>query len=181
MIYTGVGSRAVPMEFLLPIKEIAFWAAKNNWTLRSGGADGCDSAFETFHHGEKEIFLPWKGFNKNRSELFPPPADAYVIAETIHPNWWGCSKFSKDFHARNIQQVLGRDLDSPTDCVVCWTPEGATVGGNRNSNPLCYAARHSSVQFGSSLFQRDHHENEGLTRCQACLRFQLCRHQNSTL
>lgn len=129
MIYTGVGSRAVPMEFLLPIKEIAFWAAKNNWTLRSGGADGCDSAFETFHHGEKEIFLPWKGFNKNRSELFPPPADAYVIAETIHPNWWGCSKFSKDFHARNIQQVLGRDLDSPTDCVVCWTPEGATVGG----------------------------------------------------
>ncbi len=32
---------------------------------------------------------------------------------------------AKKFHARNVQQVLGKNLDTPTKFVVCWTPDGA--------------------------------------------------------
>ena len=32
-------------------------------------------------------------------------------------------------HSRNCHQILGYDLQSPVDAVVCWTPDGNVVGG----------------------------------------------------
>lgn len=32
-------------------------------------------------------------------------------------------------HARNCYQVLGADLRTPTQFVICWTPRGSGEGG----------------------------------------------------
>ncbi len=36
-------------------------------------------------------------------------------------------------HARNAHQVLGQDLESPSLCVICWTPKGELKGGTRTA------------------------------------------------
>ena len=129
MIYTGIGSRDTPTDVLRMMTKIAQGLAKtDDAILRSGGAKGADSAFED-GADKKEIYLPWKGFNDNDSPLFDIPTAAYEMAKHYHPAWNRCSPAARKFHARNCYQILGKDLDLPTDLVICWTPGGKISGG----------------------------------------------------
>ena len=53
------------------------------------------------------------------------------IASIIHPSWKSCTDYAKLLHSRNVCQVLGQDLETPSELVICWTPDGAN---NRTSN-----------------------------------------------
>ena len=113
------------------MEEIASYFATLGWVLRSGGAEGADSAFEKGckkKKGAMEIYVPWKGFNANSSRLLYTE-DAYAMASTIHPNWMFLKEGARKLHARNVHQILGRDLKTPSDFVVCWTKDGAFRGG----------------------------------------------------
>lgn len=136
--YTGIGSRETPEDILLYMRQAASSLASDGWTLRSGGADGADSAFEEgakesarFHNElpKMEIYLPWKNFNKNPSPLFEPTKEALELASQFHPAWWNCSYGAKRLHARNGHQVLGLDLKTPSEFVVCWTKAALFQGG----------------------------------------------------
>ncbi len=128
MIYTGIGSRETPTELKNDIKTIVEHLNKKGYTLRSGGAPGADSFFEE-HAEKKEIYLPWRGFNGNTSLLFNPTPEAFEMAQKYHPNWGRLSYGAKKLMARNCHQVLGLDLKSPTDFIVCWTKDGKATGG----------------------------------------------------
>lgn len=133
-LYAGIGSRATPPTELALITDLAAWLAQCGQTLRSGGAPGADSAFESgcdLAGGQKQIFLPWRGFNRHPSPLHSPPPEAYTLAERLHPRWDRCKPTFRNFHARNCQQVLGQDLDDPVDYVFFWAPEeaGRVIGG----------------------------------------------------
>lgn len=127
-IYTGIGSRQTPF----PVLRIMTRTAKNmaflDYTLRSGGANGADAAFEKGAGDNKEIYLPYLGFNGNKSTLLPTPA-AFEMAEKFHPAWQNCNERARQFHARNCHQVLGHDLKTPTSLVICWTLAGLDGGG----------------------------------------------------
>lgn len=132
LIYAGIGSRACPSEKLLECKNYAQQLAELGYVLRSGGADGCDFAFELgcdVIGGKKEIFLPWKDFNKNKSPLYDICDDALKIAERFHPNWKRLSEPARKLMARNAYQVLGKDLKTPVDFIVCWTENAEMKGG----------------------------------------------------
>lgn len=130
--YAGIGSRTTPQEVKLEIHAIALYLANQGWTLRSGGADGADLAFEYgAGDGEKEIFLPWKGFNKNPSPLYQIPEKAFEISAPYHPDWKYLKEPVRKLMARNAQQVLGKNLDTPVEFVICWAPDGCTRGENR--------------------------------------------------
>ena len=43
---------------------------------------------------------------------------------------------SKKFMTRNVYQVIGKDLESPSKFVVCWTPKGEIVGGTAQAMKL---------------------------------------------
>jgi len=45
--YTGVGSREIPNEIIALMKRVSSKLSKSGWVLRSGGAVGADSAFES--------------------------------------------------------------------------------------------------------------------------------------
>ncbi|HWL53226.1 MAG TPA: hypothetical protein VNQ90_12380 [Chthoniobacteraceae bacterium] len=124
--YAGIGSRQAPPAVLALIVEIAKNLAFRGLTLRSGGAPGADTAFETGcdqGRGEKEIFLPWKAFNNHASPFDPPPEQAEWIAALCHPNWRNCNAAARKLHARNCQQVYGVNLDDPVHFVLFWAPE----------------------------------------------------------
>ena len=139
--YAGIGSRETPIEVLNAFEYLGMEFAKRGYVLRSGAADGADSAFERGCDsvaGPKEIFLPWQGFqgrSENRSENkstychYDNVDDAIKIAKKYHPNWDTLSNGGRALMARNSYQVLGKDLQTPGSFVVCWTEDGKGGGG----------------------------------------------------
>ena len=135
MYYAGIGSRETPLDVLELMYHIGYQLALDGWTLRSGAADGADTAFERGCDtvgGEKQIFLPWPGFNHRSTErgrVFAGVGEhALALAAEFHPAWERCSRGARALHARNGYQVLGLHLDAPVDRVICWTA-GAHGGG----------------------------------------------------
>ena len=51
------------------------------------------------------------------------------IASEVHPAWDRCNEWARGMHSRNCHQILGYDLQSPVDAVICWTPNGNIQGG----------------------------------------------------
>lgn len=126
-IYCGIGARVTPLDIQLDMQLLSKVAAKLGWILRSGGANGADTAFEQgcdTLHGKKEIYLPWSGFNGNTSSLVSPSDRAVRTANTIHPAFISLKPAAKLLVARNMHQVMGEDMNTPTDCVICWTQNG---------------------------------------------------------
>ena len=127
--------------------KIAVELSKREYTLRSGGAEGADKSFEKGAK-EKEIFIPWKGFENSTSSLVGASAKAIKIASKIHPAWDKCSKWAKVMHGRNIYQVLGLDLKSPSEFVICWTPKGEIKGGTATAIKLALEHNIPVYNFG---------------------------------
>ena len=58
------------------------------------------------------------------------------IASEVHPAWDRCNEWARGMHSRNCHQILGYDLQSPVDAVICWTPNGKIVGGTATALKL---------------------------------------------
>lgn len=141
--YTGVGSRSTPANVCEKLTQIAILLAREKITLRSGGAEGADAAFELGcdkANGSKEIYIPWLGFNNNKSTLVPrifsddsTYQKARLIAKKAHPSWHNMTEGGRELHTRNVYQLLGKTLDSPSRCLICWTENGKEKGGTRTA------------------------------------------------
>ena len=130
--YAGIGSRETPDDIMQVMIYLGTRLGKLGYTLRSGGADGADSAFEEGAigaGGNAEIYLPWKGFNSNSSPLYDISPEALKIAEQFHPAWGRLNQAAKKLMARNCHQVLGNALNDPVDFVIAWTKDGKASGG----------------------------------------------------
>jgi len=162
---TGVGSHETPLDIRSKIFQLSKILISSGFILRSGGANGADSYWEEAfdrYMGRKEIFLPWRGFNKNRSTLYnEPPQEAYDIAAKIHPVWHKLSASVKNLHARNVLQVLGKDLQTPSELVVCWTSDGKASGGTATAINL--AKEHQIPVY--NLFNKE--DESSLDHCLA--------------
>ena len=128
--YTGIGSRQTPKEMLDYMMTIGYTLAKSGLVLRSGAAEGADSAFERgcdAGHGRKEIYLPWNGFNHRTIDgisVLPFSTEAMELASRTHPAWDKLNDGGRRLHARNGHQILGKDvssLDALSRFVICWT------------------------------------------------------------
>lgn len=134
--YTGVGSRETPKDICEQMSGIGYSLAMAAWTLRSGAADGADSAFEAGCdkiNGRKEIYLPWKNFNHHKSTCWTITDEAYEMAKAVHPAWYRMTQGGQSCHARNCYQILGFDLKTPSSILFCWTPNGKEEGGTRTA------------------------------------------------
>lgn len=157
MIVTGIGSRPknLPSEkgeiatWLVDlVKEIGDVAKKNNWTLRSGAADGMDTLFEDAWGLSKQIFMPFEDFNGrvpgvDGAILVDDPMileQATTIASKVHPVWKRLKKPAKELHTRNVFQALGPELNRPSDFCVYYAPvdeNGEVEGGTRTAVEIC--------------------------------------------
>lgn len=152
--YTGVGSRTAPPDVRQAMQQLASWLALCGFTLRSGGADGADTAFEVGAGVKAHIYLPWPGFNgRSAGRLSRPTADAYQMASGVHPAYEHLSAGARALHARNCHQVLGDALNAPSDFLVCWTPDGCTGLSTRTkatggtATAIVLAERHGVPMF----------------------------------
>lgn len=130
--YTGVGSRETPPDIMNLMTEVATFLQKQGYILRSGAAPGADTAFENGSGDLKEIWVPWVGFNGSASSL-TPSATAIRLMRRIHPSPDSLNSGGVKLHARNCHQVLGPDLNDPSDFLLCWTENGLAKGGTRTA------------------------------------------------
>lgn len=131
--YTGIGSRETPVKVMEQMSDLARNLEGLGYTLRSGGAPGADTAFEIGVRRKKEIYLPWRYFNRNQSPLFEVGEEARAIASRFHPAWASLKPSVRNLMGRNAYQVLGKDLQSPSEFVVCWTPDGCESSKDRTA------------------------------------------------
>lgn len=125
--YTGIGSRNAPFWALEVAKSLAVELVSYGYTLRSGAAEGMDTAFETgcdLVNGNKEIYLPWNKFNGHPSNLYKHDETARSIAKDLHPAWDKLSQGAKKMHTRNVYQIIGSDYQHPSRFVVCYSNNG---------------------------------------------------------
>lgn len=140
--YAGIGSRETPKHVQEYFYNLAAFLASRGYILRSGGADkafelGCDKV-----HGQKEIYLPWAKFEGSTSNLIVSNPKAYDIAKSLHPYWDNLSMGAKKLQSRNSHQVLGFDLETPSQFAICWTKGGKGLGGTGQALRI---ARHYGI------------------------------------
>ena len=156
MIVTIIGSRETPANILETLVNIAAKLMANGHTVRSGAAGGADETVNTAYHRnarngiqqtEPEIFVPWYGFGKEiqgslKYQIQGSNTEAAKIAEQIHPAWERCSQGAQKLHTRNVCQILGADIKTPSDVVLYWCKEqfGKPTGGTATAVNL--ASKH---------------------------------------
>lgn len=148
--YAGIGSRNTPKSILYMMTGFSLKLENLGYILRSGGAEGADLAFERGSK-HKEIYLPWKGFNQNNSNLYKITPQAEVLARTYHPYGSTLKENSLKLMSRNCYQVLGEDLNTPVDFIVCWTPDGAEKETSRETGGTGQAIR-IAVDLGIRVY-----------------------------
>jgi len=125
-LYAGIGSRETPTNIIGLMSDIAHHMSAE-WILRSGAALGADTAFE-LGAANTQIWLPWLGYNGHSSRNIVTAA-AIRLAQQFHPNWKACSQGVQKMHGRNMHILLGPNLNSPVERVICWTKDGGPTGG----------------------------------------------------
>lgn len=160
MIITGIGSRQTPESVCALFQEMGAEALERGWWIRSGHADGADYAFEqgALHHCI--VYLPWVGFNREKTVLGtatsqPLRDEVLKIVYKHEPYAKDLSDGVKLIKSRNIYQVLGVDLKSPSDVVVCWTEEGEVVGGTGLAIKIAQANKIPVVNVGNPQTAQD--------------------------
>ncbi len=164
--YTAVGSRKTPAEFVPAMANLSRRLRELGWIFRSGKADGADAIFQTGVQTVMmadtegifgEVYKPWNKFNTGPNAMQPYVtesgyklwgwwdiviSDKSIIAEAqdrvsaLHPAWDKLSAGAKALHTRNVFQVLGKDLCTPSEFLVCYAPVdkyGIPKGGTRTS------------------------------------------------
>lgn len=128
MYYTGVGGRATPQYKLLLMGAIAAKMASFGFLLRSGGADGADTAFESAAGKSKEIYYAdnYIPYSETARVSYDPLMfqQAQSLSGSFHPAWGRCSPYAKKLHGRNSFQILGPNLNDLSQYCICWTPDG---------------------------------------------------------
>lgn len=120
------------------MEKIGQRMAENGWMLSSGNCIGPDQAFARGANKVAQhlvtLWLPWPSYElstiaEGNVVHHAPTTEATTLADKFHPQWNLCTPGTKKLHARNMHIILGQDLKTPVDRIICWTPHGQMVGG----------------------------------------------------
>jgi hypothetical protein len=141
MYYAGIGSRKIPKVIKDLMVVIGYAMAENGYVLRSGGAEGADTAFQKGcqqwcddnnvpYCKRQEIYLPWNNFNNLKVDKHKGiTTETFWLAHDLvyetHPNAKNLSPSVMKLMVRNVAQIYGLN-NTPSDLIICWTPDGAT-------------------------------------------------------
>lgn len=156
-VYTGIGARETPAPLLALMEKVGAFLAAEGYLLRSGGAEGASAAFEKgcdAAKGKKNIFLPWRGFNGNNSNMYNVTEKALSLAKNFNPAWVTLNDSAKKLQGRYAHAQLGDGLNRPSDFILCYTKEGKKKGGTGQA--LKVADQYSIPVFDLGEFEYDH-------------------------
>ncbi len=176
--YTGVGSRETPTNILKLMHQVAYGMARLGYTGRSGSAGGADTAFEQGYNEYAivngisdyysfEAYLPWKGFSdiiEDSVHIVTPNLNNYQeacdIAATLHPIYHKLKRGAKALHTRNVYQILGLDLNTPSKILFCYAQptynkQGELTGVKGGTNTAVQLAMKHDIKVYNFYFEED--------------------------
>lgn len=162
--YTGVGSRSTPPEVMSLMTSIASKLEELGYSLRSGAADGADTAFEqgVVNPLNKQIFIAWNGFHgryDSEEGVFNVKGQAVIqaeeIASSIHPAWDRLSRGAKGLHSRNIFQCLGATLDVPSKFLICYAEVDKHEIPTGGTHTAWECAKRNNIPCFNLFFEED--------------------------
>lgn len=114
--------------------KVGSWVRESNYSGRSGHAPGSDLAFEIGCKEACTVYLPWADFNKEapflgKPLIVKPRPDLDEMVRKFHPNPGALSRGAFALMRRNSCQVLGLNLDQPSDVVVAYRNPSAKTSG----------------------------------------------------
>lgn len=130
-IYAGFGSRpnkSIPPQVIALAEKIGLHLARKGWTNRNGDCPGMDWAFKRGHLlGMTNEFAEMETYLADHAT-----PESIAIAARLHDNWEAAIKKSGAVNllGRNPFLILGKDLKTPANMAICWTPEAKIVGGS---------------------------------------------------
>lgn len=176
--YTGIGSRKAPLPILKRAQALGKELALEGFIGRSGKAEGMDEAFMR-GFGDAGIgsfinYLPYPSF---RESLLAPSGcvdvsfypehiwkEAILIAREVYgKGWFEITPGARDLHTRNVFQVLGDDLETPSEFVLYWAESKGRNAVKGGTNTAFQVARKFNIptfkigmlfpQLGSPTFR----------------------------
>lgn len=102
-----------------------------------------ESQFEVYVAEQKNITssrLPNKHLAVVRNKDLIPKTHKMCLKVMGEAHWGRCDDWARGMHSRNCHQIFGADLKSPVNAVICWTPNGAVVGGTATALKLAMDA-----------------------------------------
>ena len=128
--YAGIGARKTPKDMLAVMRTIGKINAKAGRKLLTGAAEGADDAFMQGHRevtdNNLEAFIPWNGY-EGYSQFKQSFVHAEITQEALNMaseiydrDWTLINQGVANLMARNMYQILGKDLNDPVDAVICW-------------------------------------------------------------
>ncbi len=126
--YTGIGTRGYKKLKDIPDKEKEYLSdlakrLSKLYTCRTGDAPGTDTVFK-MNSVKTDSYIPWENFNGSDSTLYTQPRYAKYLASLNHPYWDKLTGPVIKLMSRNSLQVLGDDLITPSDFIICYTLDG---------------------------------------------------------
>lgn len=120
---TIVGSRETPVHILEYTKKLTASLQALGVRIRTGDAAGMDASARTTNT-LLQVF---------KADHAQGDSAAHALASKYHPAWQFLkNEYVQNLHARNAYQVLGMSLNSPSDALVCYTPDGCTEHAQRS-------------------------------------------------
>lgn len=125
--FTLVGSRKITQQEVQTLTKFSDYLTQYGFILRSGKAEGADTAgelaFRSWSETSPEIYIPWKNFkggspNIGDEIVLPLPVETLEYVKRIHPAFERLSQGACKLHQRNIHQVLGMDLKTPSKLLI---------------------------------------------------------------
>lgn len=135
--YTGTGIVQVSKSMKETILAIAKYLSDQGYTLRTGLSKGMDAAF--IEGSDSVSLFTYEGENTNG-------ADAFICEETdfikrdLKENYLtlgALTKVARQRVVRSYYELLGEDLNTPSEFLVCYDPcEGVVNYTHRLANRL---------------------------------------------
>lgn len=158
VIASVIGARKTPEDILDQMAALGRILGDHSWTLRSGGADGADTAFRRgwgqAHRGNFRIYTP-DSLSLCSEDII---REAMKIAMNHYTHFSSLPHKIKYLHARNAQILLGKDLSSPSDVVICWTPKGKAIGGTGHAIRIAKRYNIPVINMGKDNWVRNYHK-----------------------
>lgn len=120
----------IDRDFPQEIKDIAYRLASKfinkKYTVRINGDDKplADKILE-LSSKYVEIYTPWKKFNEYETKHYYNTESSKNTAKEHFSGWEKIPDSVKAFLARNVRMVFGDKLNSPSLCVITWSPDSA--------------------------------------------------------
>lgn len=124
--YVVISNKEVPPNVVESVSRIVKTLEGLGFILRMDGMEGLAAATENIPAPDnRELHLPWKGFDNKESKFTYNSDEAKALAKLFHPGYDTLKPAVQSFLAKNVRLAMGDRLKSPALFMICWSEDGA--------------------------------------------------------